>query len=80
MSNQYKGLIGIGAGNMLASMIIAGFLLGWILDTLFGTAPWLMLLCSALGFIGGFRRAHILAGIKEDEPPARDDDTPEKKP
>ncbi|MFP4155710.1 MAG: AtpZ/AtpI family protein [Halothiobacillaceae bacterium] len=68
MNDPYKGLLGIGAGNILASMIIAGFLLGWMLDTWLGTTPWAMLLCSALGFIGGFRRAHVLAGMREEEP------------
>jgi len=65
--SDYKGLLGVGAGNMLASTIIAGFLLGLLIDQWLGTAPWFTLLCAGLGFIGGFRKAHILAGLKEEE-------------
>jgi len=70
--SDYKGLLGVGAGNMLASTIIAGFLLGLLIDRWLGTAPWFTLLCAGLGFVGGFRKAHILAGLKEEEP-SRDD-------
>jgi len=73
MSN-YKGLLGVGAGNMLTSTIIAGFLLGLLIDQWLGTAPWFTLLCAGLGFIGGFRKAHILTSLKEDG--ASDDNMP----
>lgn len=46
----------IGAGSMFTSMIIAGFLVGYVLDELFDTKPIFILLCGLLGFIGGAQK------------------------
>lgn len=43
----------IGSGQMYASMIISGFLVGYFFDYLLGTTPIFMLLCGLLGIIGG---------------------------
>lgn len=48
------GLLLIGVGTMLTSMIVAGFLLGYAVDTWADTRPIFMLLFGALGLIGGF--------------------------
>ncbi|WFE69426.1 AtpZ/AtpI family protein [Thiomicrospira sp. R3] len=43
----------IGSGQMYASMIISGFIVGYFIDYLVGTTPIFMLLCGLLGIIGG---------------------------
>jgi len=50
----------LGAGSMFTSMIIAGFLVGYVLDTLFGTMPIFLLSCGVLGFVGGILKVHKL--------------------
>lgn len=57
---RFKGLISVGAGNIFASTVIAGFLLGFLVDRWLGTAPIFMLACGLLGLLGGMRRAHRL--------------------
>jgi len=57
---RFKGLISLGAGNIFASTVIAGFLLGFLFDRWLGTAPIFMLACGLLGLLGGMRRAHRL--------------------
>jgi len=52
----------MGAGSIFTSMIIAGFLLGYILDTLFETKPIFILSCGVLGFVGGILKVHELLG------------------
>lgn len=47
------GLLLIGVGNIFASTIIAGFLLGWVVDRWLETQPIFMLAFGLLGFIGG---------------------------
>ncbi len=46
-------LLLLGAGNMLASMAIAGFLLGYLVDYLANTTPIFLLSFGLLGAIGG---------------------------
>jgi len=41
-------------GLMLPSSIIVGLALGYILDKLFGTHPWLLLVFFILGAVSGF--------------------------
>ena len=67
--SDYRGLLGVGAGNMLASTIIAGFLLGLLIDQWLGTAPWFMLLCAGLGFVAVFARRISLLALKKKSPP-----------
>lgn len=50
----------IGAGSMFTSMVIAGFLVGYVLDELFDTKPLFLLGCAVLGFIGGIQKVHKL--------------------
>ena len=42
-----------GLGGTMASEIIAGALLGWVLDRVFGTKPTLLIVCTILGVVVG---------------------------
>lgn len=44
-----------------------GILIGWYLDRLFGTRPWLMIIFSIFGIIAGFRNIVRLAQKDWDE-------------
>lgn len=57
---QGQGLLLIGVGTMLTSMIVAGFLLGYAVDTWADTKPVFMLLMGALGLVGGFLKVYKL--------------------
>ncbi len=50
---------GMRQGNRVLTELIAGpaggTLIGWVLDRLLGTAPWLLLLCLFLGIAVAFR-------------------------
>lgn len=73
-SARFKGLLQVGAGNMFASSIIAGLLLGYLLDRWLETAPIFMLILGALGFVAGMRNAKkALLITGRDEP--RDQDS-----
>ncbi len=54
------------AGMQLTAMIAAGALVGWKLDDVFGTEPWLLLVFILAGSVGGFtafvRSLRILSG------------------
>lgn len=52
------GLLLIGVGQILTSMIVSGFLLGYLLDVYFGTLPIFLLILGGLGFAGGFIKAY----------------------
>ncbi|HEY0663466.1 MAG TPA: AtpZ/AtpI family protein [Thiobacillaceae bacterium] len=54
------GLLLIGVGTMLTSMVVSGFLLGYAVDTWADTRPVFMLLLGALGLIGGFLKVYKL--------------------
>ena len=54
------GILLIGVGTMLTSIIAAGFLMGYFLDKWFETQPIFMLLLGGLGFIGGFIKVYKL--------------------
>jgi ATP synthase protein I len=56
---QYLRLstLGIEIGIALA----IGILIGWLLDRLFGTRPWFMMIFSLFGMIAGFRNIIRLA-------------------
>ncbi len=61
MSESKKpGLLLIGAGQILTSMIVSGFLLGYLLDIYFETQPIFILILGGLGFIGGFLKVYRL--------------------
>lgn len=54
------GLLLVGVGSMLASTVVAGFLLGYLTDYWLDTQPIFMLAFGLLGFIGGGLRAYKL--------------------
>ncbi len=57
---QQPNILMISAGSMFTSMVIAGFLVGYGLDLLFDTTPFLMLACGVLGFIGGGQKVYYV--------------------
>lgn len=64
---ERPGLLLIGAGTMLTSMVVAGFLLGYAVDAWANTRPIFMLVCGGLGLVGGFMKVYrllIRAGSK----------------
>lgn len=62
MSDKTEGkmpnLLLISAGSMFTSMVVAGFLVGYWLDSLFDTQPFGLLICGVMGFIGGGRKVY----------------------
>ena len=74
--SRVRGLLQVGAGNMFASSVIAGLLIGFALDSWLETAPIFMLLVGGLGVVAGMRNARksLLATGRDDEP--RDSDRP----
>jgi len=63
--NPLSGLLMVSAGNIFASMVISGLVLGYLVDSWFDTRPIFMLSLGALGLIGGFQRVHKLLGVKD---------------
>jgi ATP synthase protein I len=59
----------ISAGSIFTSMLIAGFIVGYMLDQLFDTTPLFFLSCAVLGFIGGMQKVHQLT--KRLDPPPK---------
>lgn len=57
---ERPGLLLIGAGTMLTSMVVAGFLLGYAVDVWADTKPVFMLICGGLGLVGGFMKVYRL--------------------
>ena len=55
-----SGLLLIGVGSMLTSMIVAGFILGYWTDVWLQTQPIFLMLFGALGFIGGILKVYKL--------------------
>jgi ATP synthase protein I len=53
-------LLLLSAGSMFTSMIVAGFLVGYWIDSWFETQPIGLLMCGVLGFIGGGRKVYDL--------------------
>lgn len=64
LAARLQGLLNVGAGNVFASTVIAGLLLGYLVDRWLGWAPIGMLIGGLLGFIGGMRNAHRLMQSK----------------
>ncbi|HUO44146.1 MAG TPA: AtpZ/AtpI family protein [Burkholderiales bacterium] len=60
--NQPKntGLLLMGVGTILTSMVLAGFLLGYVLDAWLETRPVFMVLLCGLGFVGGILKVYKL--------------------
>lgn len=53
------------------SGVLAGGILGWIVDRFFGTSPWGLVICLILGFCAGMLNLLRVAGLVK---PARYDD------
>ena len=60
--NEQKGpgLLMVGAGTMLTSMAVYGFLLGYLTDKWLDSLPLFMLLFGGLGLVGGFLKVYKL--------------------
>ncbi len=50
----------LGAGNLFASMVIAGFVLGYLVDDWLDYHPIFMLAFGGLGIVGGILKAHAM--------------------
>jgi len=59
------GLLMIGAGTMLSSMVVSGFLLGYLTDRWLDSQPLFMLLFGGLGLVGGFLKVYKLLSRQE---------------
>jgi hypothetical protein len=59
------GLLLIGVGSMMTSMIAAGFILGYIVDMWLNTQPIFLISFGALGLIGGFLKVYRLLSDPE---------------
>ncbi|MCK5812842.1 MAG: AtpZ/AtpI family protein [Cocleimonas sp.] len=59
-NSSRPGLLHIGAGNIFASMIISGFILGYFVDQWLEVTPLFMMLFGALGFVGGMKKIHAI--------------------
>lgn len=57
---ERPGLLLIGAGSMLTSMVVAGFLLGYAVDVWLDTRPVFLLVLGGLGLVGGFLKVYRL--------------------
>lgn len=52
------GLFQIGAGNVFASMVISGFIIGFFIDQWLDTTPIFMMGFGVLGLVGGMMKVH----------------------
>lgn len=59
------GLLLIGVGSLLTSMIVAGFLLGYGADVLLDTQPIFFLGFGLLGFVGGILKVYKILSDPE---------------
>ncbi len=57
---EKPNLMLISVGTILTSMILAGFLLGFFVDSLFQTTPIFLLSFGFLGILGGILKAYKL--------------------
>lgn len=67
----------LSAGSIFTSMLIAGFIVGYVIDQLFDTTPIFMLCCAVLGFVGGLQKVHKLSS-RLDQPTQSQKDENEK--
>lgn len=65
----------ISAGSIFTSMLIAGFIVGYMLDQLFDTTPIFFLSCAVLGFIGGIQKVHALTKRLDQVQPKEEQET-----
>ena len=55
-----SGLLLIGTGTMLTSMVVSGFVLGYLTDRWLDSQPVFMLVFGGLGFVGGILKVYKL--------------------
>lgn len=65
-------LLHVGAGNMFASMILSGFIIGYFVDQWLDKTPIFMIVLGVLGFVGGMIRVHEMVSYENKE---NDDDS-----
>lgn len=68
----------ISAGSIFTSMVISGFIVGYMLDHLFDTTPLFFLSCAVLGFIGGIQKVHQLTKRLDQPPKAKESEDDQK--
>ena len=66
------GLFQAGAGNILASMVLSGFFIGYFIDKWLDKAPLFMLGLGFLGLLGGAKKVHIM--LKHENKESRNSD------
>jgi ATP synthase protein I len=59
------GLLLISVGSVLSSMVVAGFLLGYVIDVFLDTKPLVMLSFGVLGFVGGLLKVYKILSDPE---------------
>ena len=64
-NTKSPGLLLIGVGSMMTSMIAAGFILGYFTDSWLNTQPIFLIVFGALGVIGGFLKVYKLLSNPE---------------
>lgn len=64
----------MGAGSMFTATIIAGFLVGYVLDMIFETTPIFMMVCGVMGFYGGMQKVMKLSSKLDPEPEEKQKD------
>lgn len=72
-----RGIRFIAAGTELAASVVAGVIAGYYLDRYLGSAPWLTLLFTLAGLIGGLTR--LFWTLKQLERTARSDEDAENR-
>ncbi len=66
--NEYRQYLSYAAlGIEMGVALAIGMLIGWYLDHLFGTRPWLVIIFSLFGIAAGFRNIIQLARKDWDE-------------
>ena len=58
--HKSRSLLLVGVGSMLTSMVVSGFLLGYLVDSWLETTPVFLLLLGGLGFVGGTLKVYKL--------------------
>ena len=58
----------MGAGSMFTATIVAGFLVGYVIDLLLETTPIFMMVCGVMGFIGGIQKVMKLSSKLDPQP------------
>ena len=64
-SSAKSSVLLIGMGSSFAGMILAGFLLGYLFDSLLDTKPIFIIGCGVMGFVGGLQKLHRMLAASE---------------